>query len=515
MRQPLFIAATLLLLAFLFRHAASAPIALVDTWRHWKYGEWIWEQKQLPAREPLDAACTDQDKPFVDTEWLGEVVGYLVISRGGERGISLAAGLVEILKTLLLLLAFRRVSGSPWLALLGAGLVQLGLWSSAGMFRPQLLGELCGAAMLLLVGWVETSRPTDLPGGRASGWLLLLPVVFVLWANLDGSFLVGLVFLGLPLIGCVLEGKPAGRLALVAGLCAAAVCINPYGPRLIDAAITSARLHFRFAYFAADWQPPVSAVLPRLSHAAWTVAVSTVIVVVTLRFSPKRFSPAAVLLLLVFGLAAWFIGRLLPWWLMVCTWVLQPHWTQIVFSYRIRERGNSRACPEESTPLVYPRRALIIGMALAITALLMFDASRLAGRKQDGTPIQLAEQLRELINRRPAIVFAPLDSSDYLLWRLPAVGQLFLYNRIEVFALKNWQQYDPILNMRTGVILDSRIGPVSWRKLLDQAGVDVVALSGSGPGKEMMAHFLNNKEPGWQLAYVNADVTELIAERKE
>src|SRR6516165_8392563 len=167
MRHPYFLAATLILLATVFHHAATAPIALVDTWTHWKYGEWIWEHNRLPEREPLDAAYTDQDKPFVDTAWLGEVVGYLVISRGGERGISLAAGLVEVLKTLLLLLAFRRVSGSYWLALLGAGLVQLGLWSSAGKFRPQLLGELCGAAMLLIVGWVKSSRPTIQPEGGA------------------------------------------------------------------------------------------------------------------------------------------------------------------------------------------------------------------------------------------------------------------------------------------------------------------------------------------------------------
>src|SRR5262249_49412494 len=169
MRHPYFLAATLILLATVFHHAATAPIALVDTWTHWKYGEWIWEHKRLPEREPLDATHTDQDKPFVDTAWLGEVVSYLVISRGVERGIALAASLVEVLKTLLLLLAFRRVSGSPWLALLGAGLVQLGLWSSAGMFRPQLFGEVCGAAMLLIVRGVGSSRPPGVPQAQTPG----------------------------------------------------------------------------------------------------------------------------------------------------------------------------------------------------------------------------------------------------------------------------------------------------------------------------------------------------------
>src|SRR5713226_4845575 len=130
MRHPLFIVGIIVLLAVVFHRAAVAPIAMVDTWSHWRYGEWTWEHKRLPEREPLCPAFSEQNKPFVDTAWLGEVAGYLVISRGGTLGISLASGFVAVLKTLLLLLAFRRISGSPWLALLGAILVQAGLWTS-------------------------------------------------------------------------------------------------------------------------------------------------------------------------------------------------------------------------------------------------------------------------------------------------------------------------------------------------------------------------------------------------
>jgi hypothetical protein len=378
--------------------------------------------------------------------------------------------------------------------------------------------------------------------------MILLPVVFGLWANLDVSFLVGLVFLGLLLIGRVLEGKPAGRLALVAGLCAAAVCINPYGPRLISAAIAVVRVHLQFAI---DWQPPVSPRLPQMSVAAWAVAASTVLVFVTLRLSPKRFSPADVLLLLVFGIATWFTGRLLPWWLMVCGWVLLPHWTQICIGWVESSRPTDQAEIQAPGSLVslktlthatWKHWPLIMGIALVVAGILVHDAARSFGREQTGTPKELSEHLQRQVSERHARklatlatsavglmggtpeaaplltasalvitttdirVFAPIYWSDYLLWQLPATGQLFIHSRIDVFRSDQLDKYNRILTMRTG--------SQDWRTLLGRAGVDVVALSATGPGNDLFAHFLSNQESGWQLAYVNDEATELIAVRE-
>src|SRR6516164_4613799 len=112
-------ALSLVLLAAIFFRASGAPIDPLDTWDHWKYGEWIWQHHKLPEREPFAPAFSDQGRPLVDTMWLSQVAGYLVYSRVGMEGIALYYGLVEVLKTLLLLIAFRRVSASSWLALLG------------------------------------------------------------------------------------------------------------------------------------------------------------------------------------------------------------------------------------------------------------------------------------------------------------------------------------------------------------------------------------------------------------
>ena len=49
-------ALSILLLAAVFYRATAAPIAPVDTWNHWKYGEWIWQHQKLPEREPFSGS---------------------------------------------------------------------------------------------------------------------------------------------------------------------------------------------------------------------------------------------------------------------------------------------------------------------------------------------------------------------------------------------------------------------------------------------------------------------------
>src|SRR5256885_1449958 len=59
----------LLLLALVFWHAGQMPLDHKGTWNHWKYGEWIWQHKRLPAHEPFSPYSDDQ-RPLLDSSWL-------------------------------------------------------------------------------------------------------------------------------------------------------------------------------------------------------------------------------------------------------------------------------------------------------------------------------------------------------------------------------------------------------------------------------------------------------------
>src|SRR5947209_8744248 len=101
----------LVLLAAVFLHADRAPVASLDSWADWKYGQWIWEHKGLPRREPF-SPYSDPQREVRDASWLAEVGYYLVAERGGPEGLALLHALLETAKAALFLLAVRRATGS-------------------------------------------------------------------------------------------------------------------------------------------------------------------------------------------------------------------------------------------------------------------------------------------------------------------------------------------------------------------------------------------------------------------
>jgi hypothetical protein len=498
------------LLALVFCRASNAPIHHLDTWDHWKYGEWIVEHRRLPEHEPFAPAFSDQGRRMVDTMWLSQVAGYLVYSRAGMEGIALFYGLVELLKAGLYLTAFRRQGKSLRLGLLGVVLVQAGMWSYFGVFRPQMLGEVCWAALL-------AASACGL-GDEARRWpLIALPLIVLLWANLHGSFVLGLLVLCVLLGGRLLEQRFATgrmeaalrdprvrRLTIVLALSVAAACVNPYGPRLLSEVV-----HFRKnanLQQVGEWRP----MIPLATYGAKAFALSVLVVLATLRYSPRRFSVADVVLLVLFGLAAWFAARMLPWWMTLCVYVLLPHWAAILSARKVSEMGTRRAPT--------PRARMLIGLAglvCTVAVLLASGTGRwlLRGSPRPGqqqvsalTPVELVEHLKACIGTRDARVFAPIPWSDYLLWELPPTAQLFLYTHWEIFPPERLQHANRILTMRPA--------PNDWRTLLDRYKFDVLALSANEPGKDLFDHFLREGEPGWRIYYAGGDdPTELIAVR--
>ncbi|HZT81043.1 MAG TPA: hypothetical protein VFA26_12500, partial [Gemmataceae bacterium] len=323
-------ALALLLVALAFFRASNAPIWHLDTWGHWKYGEWIWQNGRLPEHEPF-SDFSEKDRPLVDTLWLSQVLGYLAYARGGAEGVALFYGLVEAVRVGLYLAAYRRVSGSLPLACAGVVLMEACRWTYFGVFRPQTMGEVFWAATLL------ACAPALGPGQPVSRWAVLwLPPCFAVWANLHGAFPLGLIVLGVTLAGLLwgrfwsglrpvvsLADLGTRRLALMLGLSALAACANPYGPKLL---IEVARFGQNpVLQLVSEWHPTP----PLTTYASKMFIASLVLVLLTARFSPRRFSFGDVTLLLLFGVSAWFAARMLPWWTAVWPLVLLPHWAAI------------------------------------------------------------------------------------------------------------------------------------------------------------------------------------------
>ena len=174
-------------------------------------------------------------KPWVDPEWLSELpygAGYRAF---GLRGVYLITWLV--LSANLLLFYWRSVwrSGHAGAALLASSLGLVLLTVNAGP-RTIAVAYLAMACELMILERAEKGR---------KGLLWFLPLLFCVWVNLHGSWLIGIGLLVLYIL-CGWFGIEKGifdqrafaagdrkRLLAVLGASLLAVFANPYGWRLV------------------------------------------------------------------------------------------------------------------------------------------------------------------------------------------------------------------------------------------------------------------------------------------
>jgi len=203
-----------------------------DVWWHIKVGQDILRSHRWPTTDAY--SFTAAHTPWIAYEWLGEVVLASVAKLGG----------ITALCALLMLVTSAAMLGLYYLATLRAGnckaafipLFLMGpLVFLSFTLRPQMFGYLFLVILLIVL---EKYR-------QGVGWLLwTLPVLFLVWVNTHGSFIVGIGTIVVYLC-CGLKSFRLGNieaspwsakermqleLALLASL--AVLPITPYGTRL-------------------------------------------------------------------------------------------------------------------------------------------------------------------------------------------------------------------------------------------------------------------------------------------
>lgn len=461
-----------LTLTFVF--FTHVPLWHTDVWGHLRFGEAIAREGRLPEREGFSGDFADQDKPYIHFQWLTQLALYRLFELGGQwagddEGARLAGGAlllctghaaVVALRFALLMLAFRRLTGSLSWALVGvAGAAALAYFNHLGIQRPQALGEAAFAAVLLAVSRPILSR-------RA---VALVPLVFALWANLHGSFVVGLVLLGMVLAGKWLEAgwrdRAVRRLALTLALSCMGAMLNPHGPALFWHSLQLAN-HPNIATLE-EWKP-----LAVKGPAGMAFLVGIGLLATLLRLSPSRFTPTQVLLLLGFGLQTLAHARMMVWWCMVFPWVALPHLQATVGRFLARHLQSP------------PDLRWTLGTVLGVPLLLAWSAPAqwlLAPRGPDGaspvlqvrrvsrdTPVQAARLLRQELAAAPhGVVFASETMGDYLLWELrgnPPV-RLSSYTHLHLLKPDHWQR-----------CMTVKFGDAKWQEALDGMGAEFVVV---------------------------------------
>jgi len=192
-----------------------------DLWGHVLFGRNILATRMIPRFDTY--AYTAVGQPWMDHEWLSQVVMGVLYGLVGSAGLVIAKFLVAASAFALVLTRLRR--RTTWPAIRGVtGLLAIAAMTRGFGIRPQVLTYLFVALLLLLLD--------DYQRGRR-GVLWWLPAVFLLWANAHGGFVLGLGILGLFACADLLRENRSPRpwIALIAS--AAVTALNPYGPRLL------------------------------------------------------------------------------------------------------------------------------------------------------------------------------------------------------------------------------------------------------------------------------------------
>ena len=192
---------------------------------HIAAGDLIRQLGAIPVTDPW--SYTAGDYRWINVAWLWDVVfSYFYEHFGWHGPVVLNATIVSLTITVLFAHGLLRSSHNLIpivLALVGAILM------ISIILRPLQITMLMTAVWMLILGQFVRNQC------RAS-WLLLFPVLMVIWANCHGGFIVGLMALAFFFIEAALSKNfhHAKWLFLVGAACFAASFINPYGWRLYE-----------------------------------------------------------------------------------------------------------------------------------------------------------------------------------------------------------------------------------------------------------------------------------------
>lgn len=219
-----------------------------DTYWHLAAGRWILEHASVPTLDPFSHSMPGV--PWTAFEWLSELVMLGVYRLGGWAGLAALAACSFAL-VLALLMRFLLARMEPVHALLFTVL-------AGSMLSTHLLARPHAMAWLLLALWISALVDAAEARRRPPWWLLGL---MVLWANMHGSFVLGLLLgAGMALDAVLAHPRgmrmaPARSWGVFVALSAGAAMLTPSGWQVLWHAIYLMRMKVALAHIG-EWLSP-------------------------------------------------------------------------------------------------------------------------------------------------------------------------------------------------------------------------------------------------------------------
>lgn len=438
-----------------------------DYWWHVRTGQYIFQTGIIPRVDLFSYTAVGQ--PWVTHEWGTELLFYVVSHVLGYVGNVAVFGLVEALTALAVYAACRRRGlGEP-----AAAIMMLAGYSMAvtnATVRPQVLTAFLLAVCALLLTLYQR-------GNAKALWPL--PVIFAVWVNLHGGYVVGFALLGMTIVGEVVAERlhrpaaPVRPLIGVGALSALATLLNPHGVEAWTYPFTFFGSANPVMGLITEWQSPNFHDLLFLPFAA------SLLLLILLGVGREPLGPTELLWTLAFAFLGLEGVRHIPLYAVVVIPLLGARLQAEVPVLRYSLAAWRR-----------PALLAVAALAIVFVAVIPLFSPQRRARLQlgwepntQGFPVAATAYLRS--HDLPGNLFNEYDWGGYLEDELFPRYKVFIDSRPDMYGAELTDEYLQVVGTRPG-----------WRAILARYDVRIVLVR-----KGSSLALTLSGDPAWQTIY--------------
>ncbi len=205
-----------------------SPLRNDDFWLHLKTGEYILANLSIPSHDIF--LNTPTSIPWIIHSWLSTVLFELINVRAGLKAIIILKAICVFMGFVLIFLMCRKFTCNTVLSVITCAIIFIITSQSINICKPIFFSYLLFPLFyLLLEGYYDTRRKP---------YLYILPLIMVIWANLHGGFITGILLVCSFSIGKAIDVYVQNktwrikgsirRVAVSTALCVIASFLTPY-----------------------------------------------------------------------------------------------------------------------------------------------------------------------------------------------------------------------------------------------------------------------------------------------
>lgn len=449
-----------------------------DMWWHLRAGEETWLNRQVYSVDTF--SFTRSGQIWLNHSWLSQVMMFVLFQTGGYLALSVW---VAVTAATSMALVYFQMEGHSLLRgaiLILAGAAASVVWSP----RPQIMS-------LVLFGLV--SYLLYLYKWKKKNHLIWLVPIFLIWGNLHGGYVLGVILLGVmiggELLNKIIPGKTEfhmdwpeiRKLVFWASSGMVAVLINPFGIGMWKIPFNTVGVK-ALQDLISEWASPDFHQLfqqPML----WMLF----LIFIAIGISKKTIDGTDLLSLIVFSWFAFTARRNFGPFAMVSAPVISRHLHDIFENWKSEGKNKNKLSATAGNISDNTRNWInlaIIVLLVVAASWKAVDVNKTSFVREKESEIFPSQAVDILLNENnPGKIFNEYNWGGYLIWHLRDF-QVFVDGRTDLYGDEILDDYLAVVKVQKG-----------WNQILDINKIDILLIK-SGSNLEIFA-----KNKGWHTIY--------------